>query len=177
MNKNKQLNVSKYLKDSELLWDWYLGLNVESREFKSNGEEWSVNDVFRHFMLIEQMLVEQVKARLTSGKVKRAGFKNYRNAYLLFGALWIPKRYKAPIAVSRPNELIDFELEEWKKVRLNLLVLLSDFPMEQINGLVFKHPLAGPLRIGDAMRFLRFHLRHHFPQLRSLAKRGGFEVF
>jgi hypothetical protein len=178
MNKKfTQLNASGYIKDSESLWRWYNDLTEDSRGFKSHDGEWSVNDVFRHFMMIEEMLIDQVKGRLASGKVKGAEWKHRRNAILLLAALWIPKRYKAPAAVSRAIELERFVFDDWMNVRKRLLTLLEDFPSEHENGLVFKHPLAGPIRMKDAMRFLRFHMRHHYPQLRSLAKRGGFIGF
>jgi hypothetical protein len=177
MKKYTQMKASPYLRDSELLWEWYVGLSAESRGYKSNHGEWSVDDVFRHFMLIEEMLVGQVTKRLASGKVKRSGLKNWRNAMLLLAALRIPKRYKAPAGVSESIESVEFILEDWRKVRKDLTDLLNDFPLEHMNGLVFKHPSAGPIRISDAMRFLHFHMRHHYPQLRSLAKRGGFVEF
>lgn len=175
--KSNQLNATEYIKDSELLWRWYHGLSDDSRKFKSHVGEWSVNDVFRHFMMIEEMLIQQVMGRLASGKLKRAGWKHRRNAMLLFLALWIPKRYKAPVAVSEAIELEKFLIDDWINVRNRLVTLLEEFPLEHLNGLVFKHPLAGPIRLSDAIRFLHFHMRHHFPQLRSLAKRGGFVVF
>jgi hypothetical protein len=178
MNKSSDnFKATPYLKESEILWRWYNDLSEDSRGFKSHDGEWSVNDVFRHFMLIEDMLIEQVEGRLASGKVKRAEWKHRRNAILLLAALWIPKRYEAPKAVSKAIELEKFLMEDWINLRKRLITLLEEFPSEHENGLVFKHPLAGPIRMKDAMRFLRFHMRHHYPQLRSLAKRGGFIGF
>lgn len=178
MNKSSDnFNVTPYLKESEILWRWYNVLSNDSRAFKSHGGEWSVNDVFCHFMMIEKMLIEQVEGRLASGKVKHVKWKHRRNALLLFAALWIPKRYKAPAAVSSAIELDRFVFDDWVNVRKRLLTLLIEFPSEHLNGLVFKHPTAGPIMMKDAMRFLRFHMRHHYPQLRSLAQRGGFIGF
>ena len=172
-----QINAASYMRDSESLWLWYEGLDDKSKEFKSHGGEWSVNDVFHHLMVVESMLIAQVKDRLASGKVRLAEWKHRRNALFLVAALRIPKRYKAPAAVLKSIESAEFILEDWQKVRLDLIVLLKEFPTEHINGLVFKHPSAGPIKISDAIRFLYFHMRHHFSQLRSLAKRGGFVGF
>ncbi len=169
--------AQNYFSYSKRLWSWYSSLSDADREFQNEFGSWSVNDVFYHLMTVEEMVLRQVSQRLASGKIKKAGLVHRRNAVVLFVALWLPKKYKAPVAVSIQNDKQLFAIENWKAIRLEFEELLANFPIEHKSSLVFKHPLAGPLLMQDGLKFLTYHLKHHFKQLRVLSKAGGFEKF
>lgn len=169
--------AQNYFRYSNHLWNWYSTLSTADKEFQNEFGSWSVNDVFYHLMTVEEMVFSQVNQRLASGKIKKAGLVHRRNAVFLFVALWLPKKYKAPIAVSIQNDEQSFAIENWKSIRLEFEELIANFPIEHKSSLVFKHPLAGPLLMQHGLKFLTYHLKHHFQQLRVLAKAGGFEKF
>ncbi len=166
-----------YFDLTDRLWHWYGSLDENAKNFRYSPGSWSVNDVFRHLLMVEELLIGQVRSRLGSDKVKFARLKHRRNAFLLLAALWIPKKYKAPSAVSMNLDVRDFDLDKWKKNRGELVELLNQYPAEYTGALVFKHPSAGPIRLVDAVNFLKYHMKHHYPQLRSLAKAGSFRSF
>lgn len=166
-----------YFELTDMLWNWYASLDERAKNFRHAPGSWSVNDVFRHLLLVEELLLAQVRSRLDSEKVKFARLKHRRNAWLLLAALWIPKKYKAPAATAMDIEIRDFDLEKWKINRAEMIELLRHFPAEYWEALVFKHPAAGPIRLIDGLNFLKYHVKHHYPQLRSLAKAGSFGGF
>lgn len=163
-----------YFDLTDKLWLWYESLDEKAQNFRHAPESWSVNDVFRHLLLVEKLMVEQVRSRLASDKVKFARLKHRRNALLLIAALWIPKKYKAPAVVTMDLQIQDFDLQKWKMNRVELVELIKHYPAEYDGALVFMHPAAGPIRLIDAVNFLKYHSKHHLVQLRSLAKAGNF---
>jgi hypothetical protein len=165
-----------YYDCTDQLWDWYSQLSESDRQFVIEKGSWSVNDVFYHLMAIEEMLLRQVRNRLISPNIKKAGWSHRKNAALLFIALWLPKKYKAPSTVSVQDNQRTFDLENWKLTRLEFQELILNFPKEHKASLVFKHPLAGPLLMHHGIKFLTYHMKHHFRQLRVISKSGGFEA-
>jgi hypothetical protein len=164
-----------YFSNSNRLWEWYSNLSDSDKQFVIEEGSWSVNDVFYHLMAVEEMMLRQVRNRLASTNIKRARFIHRRNAMLLFVALWLPKKYKAPSTVSVQDNIPIFDLENWKTIRLEFRELISNFPLEHKSSLVIKHPVAGPLLMHHGIKFLTYHMKHHFKQIRAISKVGGFE--
>jgi hypothetical protein len=87
-----------------------------------------------------------------------------------------PIRAKAPNAAIIPVADVPVErlAARWEAARVELESYLERITEPQIDLLVFKHPIAGPLPIMDTLQFLELHLIHHGHQIRRIRGAQGW---
>ena len=126
------------------------------------------------------VLVEEGTLRFVTLKAPRPA--NGRT--LVHRLLWVAVRLATPssIRVKAPNAAIipqvDVPVEtlvaRWGMVRAGLESYLERVTEPQLDLLVFKHPIAGPLPILDTLQFLQLHLIHHGHQIRRISTAPGW---
>ncbi len=85
----------------------------------------------------------------------------------------LPIKFKAPqIVVNATPEYLNLdELEkDWVKTRNDFRQLIDSVPEHQLNKKIYKHIIVGRLNTIQAVKFLREHTIHHWPQIKRLLK-------
>jgi len=148
-------------------------LSLRQQEFRPSPESWSLVQVAHHVMLVERESVRFIQGGREPGarRLKHAALSAAVRLVLSTGL-----RVKAPVEAIKPKE--DLSLQEvasrWQRVREDLRVYLDRIPEEELERLVFRHPIAGPFNIVQTLGFLASHLRHHARQLRRIRKAAEF---
>ena len=134
---------------------------------------WSLAQLAEHLLRVDRELdrsAERPVERATGG-LRRLRSRVGRRA--LEGILGLPVRIPAPRSAAA---VMPSESPCWAEVRAAWDALRAGW--QDLGGadpawLVYRHPIAGPLRLDDALAFLLAHHRHHDVQVRrTLAQLG-----
>lgn len=136
---------------------------------------WSLAALIQHLVLVEEGTL-----RFVTLKAPRPA--NGRT--LVHRLRWMAVRLleQSPIRAKAPNAAIIPEVDvpvetlvaRWETVRAGLESYLERVTEPQLELLVFKHPIAGPLPIVDTLQFLELHLIHHGHQIRRIRAAPGW---
>lgn len=129
---------------------------------------WSQAQVISHLVQSESLSVKYVKKKLSyPDTLKKGPLAAWFRYSLLKIALRLPIRYKAPGMVSGSDEILSKNdlLKQWEDVRKEMAGLLDNFPEELLGTNVFKHLVAGRLKITQMLDFIFEHLTHHERQI------------
>ena len=148
-------------------------LSLRQQEFRPSPDSWSLVQVVHHVMLVERESVRFIQGG------REPGARRLKHAVLSAGVRLVLStglRVKVPVDAIKPKE--DLSLEEvasrWQEIRGDLRAYLERIPEEELERLVFRHPIAGPFNIVQTLGFLAGHLRHHARQLRRIRKAAEF---
>jgi len=121
---------------------------------------WSLAQVAEHFVRIDGFLrldgpLASPLVRATSGARRRA----------LCGVLALPIRIPAPPSA---RAVMPTAAPRWPDVRDRWAALRAGWrdASPATGAVAYRHPLAGPLLLDDALAFLLAHHRHHDAQIR-----------
>ncbi|MEM1117641.1 MAG: DinB family protein [Bacteroidota bacterium] len=130
---------------------------------------WSLAQLAEHLFIIDRGLVLGGPEAGALGTVRsRLG------ATALRGILSLPVRIPAPPSAQG---VMPSASPRWPDVRDAWAALRADWhralPEADPTSVTYRHPIAGPLRLDDALAFLLAHHRHHDAQVRrTLAALG-----
>lgn len=158
VNKQQILGMASRLTEEELHW-------------KASPEEWSVAQVLDHVIFSEQSALQYCAKKLQAGdQIPDATLWNTWKIRIYFWALETKLRFKAPKQISKPAN--DYSLEEltsrWHQTRTDYRSFLSDYPEKYLNKAVFRHPLAGRIKLSEMLKFLNVHIVHHHYQVNRI---------
>ena len=133
---------------------------------------WSPLQIIQHLILAEELSLKSVKAKLLLGKFEKAGAMAMVREIGLILALRSPIKYAAPAAVSKLPENLDLNLliEQWEKVRMDWKELLESIESRLLMNYLFKHPVAGKLKLGGGLSFMYEHVNRHEKQIKMALK-------
>ena len=79
-------------------------------------------------------------------------------------------KWGAPSVLPPPNEKLSLEelSATWRGIHGKMEQWLAQFPEDQADRLVFKHPFAGRLTLDQTLGFLQRHITHHRYQLKRI---------
>jgi hypothetical protein len=179
--------MERELKDSDLLNKYrrykklvthllnqYSQLRVDQQLFKVEEHSWSIAHVYQHLLQVEQMCHKTISARVEGGVYHNSEIRNTWRYFLLTSALKSPRNFKVP--KSAPLAIHALEVDEstivrdWNTVNAEFENFIAQFPEHLKSKLLYKHPIAGPLKASHAIGFLSAHLKHHLRQLRKIRK-------
>jgi hypothetical protein len=85
-------------------------------------------------------------------------------------------RVKNPVPEAAPDDDIDLPglLEAWEQARADLAAVLAETKERGLQYAAFKHPVAGPWNVEEALVFLVAHLDHHLRQLDRIQRHPAF---
>lgn len=145
----------------------------EEQRFKPSPEEWCMLQVAQHLVVAEGGTVRFMQKRPPMPANFAAKLQAKAGYSLLTTAIKSPKKIKAPkIAGLNPTEILPLAetLANWAEVRENCKKYLSDFPKDQLDYFVFKHPLAGKLNVVQTLGFMIAHIHNHIRQVKQIQK-------
>lgn len=134
--------------------------------------KWSILQILAHVVTSEQLSVSYIKKKslgiLMAGD---SGILEEIKFAFLKASQRLPLRYKAPVHVQN-NTPVCLSLDEvaiqWNDVRTDLKNFLESFEQENLRKKIYRHPVAGRLKILQALGFLYEHILHHKPQIDRL---------
>ena len=144
---------------------------AEQLNFKTSEAEWSISQVLDHLIESEIGTNKYVNYRLKNIHEQPAvGLSNFFKSKVLNQKLKSDQKFKVPSMFSEPEIGADFKTikEKWDKARLYLIKTVENYPKNQLNKAVFKHPRAGLLSMKQTLTFMINHLNHHIPQIDRL---------
>ncbi len=179
--------MERELKDSDLLNKYrrykklvvqllnqYSQLRVDQQLFKVDENSWSIAHVYQHLLQVEQMCHKTISARVESGVYHNSEIRNTWRYFLLTAALKSPRNFKVPKSAPPAIHVLEVDestiVRDWNSIYTEFETFLSNFPAKLENKLVYKHPIAGPLKISHAIGFLSAHLKHHLRQIQKIRK-------
>ncbi len=136
---------------------------------------WSLAALIQHLVLVDEGTLRFLTLKAPRPANGRTLVHRLRwMALKLAGAG--PIRVKAPNAAIIPAEDVPVEtlVARWEAARAALESHLEGITESQLDLLVFKHPIAGPLPIIETLEFLELHLIHHGHQIRRIRGAPGW---
>lgn len=135
--------------------------------------KWSIAQILMHLLTGERLSIAYMKKKsLGVDSLKNSGVKQSMLSILLKISQRIPNlKFKAPkvIVDNTPEALpLDELISRWKKSRNDLEQFLEGIPEKHSRKLIYKHPIAGMLNAGQALKFMYEHVHHHLPQIKRL---------
>jgi hypothetical protein len=174
IDSNLVKNYKRYKLLVTQLLNQYTKLNAEQRVFKTDEHSWSAAHVYQHLIQVEQMCHKTIAARITGGVYHTSKFKHTWRYFLLTSALKLPRNFKVPKTAPLPIHALEVDestiVRDWNAVNEDFENFVNHFPARLKNKLLYKHPIAGPLKASQAIGFLNVHLKHHLRQLRKIRK-------
>ncbi|HMG91699.1 MAG TPA: DinB family protein [Chryseolinea sp.] len=139
---------------------------------KPSKDKWSVNEILIHLVTSEQLTLRYLKKKsLGVDHIKNSGVGEKIRYAVLQVSQRLPLKFKAPESVvSNTPEALPFpELHaRWNETRHDLEQFLDSITDENVNKLIYKHPVAGRFDIRQCLMFMREHYQHHLPQIKRL---------
>ncbi len=141
-------------------------LTPEQLAFRAEPEAWNPVQVGHHLVIAEQRTADAIKKH----RGMRTGRRSLRYKLGSLGLWFVLKtgvRVKNPVPEAAPDEDIDLDglLELWSQARVDLEAVLSETKERGLEYAAFRHPVAGPWNVEQALVFLVAHLDHHLRQL------------
>lgn len=127
---------------------------------------WSLAEIAHHLMLCEEEVMRQIRhpepdfARPLTLR-DAAGRVMVTTVFRWGIRVKTPMRSVEPTPGASLNEIRD----RWDSVRSELAAYLSELQAPDCARVVFRHPVAGRMTLGQTLRLLRDHFQHHVRQM------------
>ena len=141
-------------------------LESETLSFKAGPDKWSIVEVVEHLVIAEADLITQLTAEVHSPPldIESRSAKKFQT---------VIKVMERDIEVDVPHEsmephgqvALDDLLHQWDDIRKKLQGLLAGIKKENKGDMVYRHPFAGPLDIGETLHFFEVHYDNHMRQI------------
>jgi hypothetical protein len=127
---------------------------------------WSVAQVILHLAIAEEGVINYIDKKRSVGGHGPVGAMAPLRLALLNTALALPLKFKAPAVVATVPPCTYAEAcARWQAVRERMQDTFATIPEELIGHGLIKHPSAGKFDLVQGLRFVRWHVRHHVPQI------------
>lgn len=169
ITKNKEKLMLRFSKVEALKVQYllYASPYIETINKKYGGEDqWTAGQILFHLYASESGTLAYMKKKVNAEALQKGNLISWFKTNLLYLALQLPLKYKAPKAVAKVPEEIDFERlkRKWSLVREEMNDFLLSLNEQTIAMQIFKHPVAGRMNAIQALTFLEHHLQHHLKQ-------------
>jgi hypothetical protein len=143
--------------------------------FRPDPDAWSAAEVLDHLVRSERGILTVAERGLAAPH--RRGVRDRVGVWFLDRVFRSDRRVRVPAsaaAVVRPDRGADLAAvrREWDAARRDLARFLAPLVPGQLTVGVFRHPVAGWMRVPDVLRFFWVHAHHHGVQLARLRAAG-----
>ena len=143
--------------------------------FRPRPDAWTAPEVLDHLVRTERGILKAAAAGLHAPH--RRGVRDRLGVYLLDWLFRSDRRVRVPASVAtvvNPHAGVDVRAvrRDWDDVRRDLSEFLAPLAAPDLTDAVFKHPVAGWMRVSDVLRFFWVHSHHHAFQLARLRAAG-----
>ena len=146
---------------------------MEILQKRPSPENWSVVQLVNHLILAEEMSLAYIQKKYPAVEsVPLEGLKQKLAMKAMKLAQRSSKKFKAPGPVGQPEENSTMEelQQKWKKVQDELATFLENYPEKYVKRLLYKHPFAGRLTLGQMMQVHVYHIERHHAQIERILK-------
>lgn len=173
MNSLLQSYFQQLEKNKVRTWQMLGGIDEEKFHWKKDVRTWSLAQVMDHVIYSEASALAYCKKKMLAGdNMPNASILNTLKIQIYFWALQTKLRFKAPKPISNPKN--DQSLAEikayWDQTRAEYASFLESYPDSYLNKAVFRHPLAGRIKLSEMLRFLNTHVINHQFQIARILK-------
>ena len=134
----------------------------EALSFKAESDKWSVVEAIEHLVVVEDNFLEQVGANIPASTLDPG--KRSPEKYQI-----VLKVMQRDVEVDVPHESMEPQghfglselLEKWEDIRDKMQDLLGKIDSDDPDAMVYHHPYAGPLNIGETLEFMEIHFDNH----------------
>jgi hypothetical protein len=150
-------------------------LTPAQRTWRGAPHAWSAVDVIEHLVLAEQVVLGDLATAADRADMPRRVVHRVRSV-MVWLVLRLGVRVSVPAEAMRPTGSASFEVlrERWDAQHRALHAFVGGLDAAGLRRRVFRHPIAGPLDVPQALRLLSAHLSTHQRQLaRIRAERDG----
>ena len=143
--------------------------------FRPRPDAWTAPEVLDHLVRTERGILTAAAAGLRTPHRRR--IRDRIGVYLLDWLFRSDRRVRVPesvAAVVSPHAGADLRAvrRDWDDVRRDLSEFLAPLAAPDFSEAVFRHPVAGWMRVPDVLRFFWVHSHHHGFQLARLRAAG-----
>lgn len=146
-------------------------LEERALSFRRAEKQWNLLEVSDHLLRSEEASLGFVRKALT--RVEPGSRPDFRSKWalpLMRFILGLPLRFRIPSSVRgalSPGTGLTIEAlrERWSAGHEEWRELLEKIPSEMENAPLFRHPIAGSMKLADALSFLALHFDHHLRQI------------
>ncbi|MBR10257.1 MAG: hypothetical protein CMP48_21515 [Rickettsiales bacterium] len=157
--------------NKKVTWQMLEGVDADMFQWKKDEHTWSLSQVMDHVIFSEASALRYCQKKMLAGdQIPDATLFNTVKIRLYFWALQTKLKFKAPKPISKPdNSKSVEELKDlWNQTRADYIGFLDNYPDKYLNKAVFRHPLAGRIRLDEMLRFLNTHIIHHQYQINRI---------
>ena len=178
MNKVQQL-----IQETEQARERFLGsvgqLGFAQVTFKPEPEIWSITEIAEHMVRAEQSGVSGMWKALDGMKKNEpvwSGDPIHKGLSIeeVVERTWQPKEQVPEIAAPIWRGSISYWIASLKAQKSILSDLGAALDGQNIEEIIYPHPISGPLDIRQRLEFLRFHLDRHREQIENLKQHPNF---
>lgn len=130
---------------------------------------WNLLEVVEHLVMAEVDVLGDLDAARERPSRRRT--VRHRFGYLLVLAilgLGIPVKVPSQGMLPKGGRTLEELRAAWDDTHRRLRAYAASMDAESLRRAPFRHPVAGPLTLGQAVRMLEVHLRRHQGQIRRL---------
>jgi hypothetical protein len=141
-------------------------LNDEVLYRKLSESIWSLAEIAQHLVLVEEEVLRQFRAGTPTDRRRRTlrdrgGLMMVNFVFRKGIRVKAPMRSVVPVSESSMDEIC----RRWNEVRLNLNAHLDSLWQDDLDRLVFHHPVAGRMNVEQTLELLELHFSHHLRQI------------
>jgi len=128
---------------------------------KPAPESWSILEEFQHLVLAEQ------KTGPNFGAASASEEKNPEMVEVVLQVLDQDMRVDVPDPAMVPDGRVGFEklIQDWETARRRLRHFLESCGPDDLQTVVSRHPVTGPLAVDDYLRLIASHFNHHYRRI------------
>lgn len=131
---------------------------------------WSALEIVEHIKNAEFITLNYLDRKTSDFELAPAtNLMTYYRYSLLWLALTLPIKFKAPKSLDEPNGPYSASkvIAEWKEQRERLTKFLETYSTQLKGKDVFRHPRAGRMNLNLMLQFMIVHAQRHLKQLKA----------
>ena len=147
-------------------------------DVKPAADSWSVSEVVEHLVWAEMAGLNSMMIAIDAWRRgdpvwKEANPNRDESIETIIKSTWRPKE-KVP---EGAGPQWGGPLSYWVSVHAACHSVVEDVAArirhDELDEVVFPHPISGPLTLRQRLAFLRYHMQHHMPQLEGIRRHLG----
>lgn len=140
-----------------------------AQQWRAHPTTWSALEVFEHLLLAEQEVLGDLATAAARDAQDRTIVDRLR-AGIVWLVLRLGVRVRVPSIAMRPTGQRSLEeLQDlWTARHRALRILATGLDRRGLRRRIFRHPIAGPLHMTQALRLMTAHLLTHQRQLQRI---------
>ncbi len=147
----------------------------QKRQASPSPGKWSPLQIAWHVVQAETVSFKYIEKRLkNAGQYPFPSTKDRVFSWFIIFGLRFPMKLKAPVSVSVMPDKIELPdvIIHWNAARLKMKEVLDSVGEEDMQRALYVHPVAGPMNLYDAMRFMQQHQNRHSNQIKKICNQN-----